>query len=90
MRRNHIHIREHNKWPLPNGRWEIRAVYKTYESDSYLRKYDFFADEEIIGGNKMKSTYCAKSHCILLSMSRANFNKHIGSEDQKKLKKYRN
>jgi|JI6StandDraft_1071083.scaffolds.fasta_scaffold33696_1 hypothetical protein len=38
----------------------------------------------------MKSTYYAKSHCVLLAMNRDNFNKYISSEDQKKLKKYRN
>lgn len=63
-------MREHNKWPLPHNRWEIRAVYKTYESDNALRKYDFFGDEEIIGGNQMKSTYEAKTHCVLLALTR--------------------
>lgn len=32
LEQNHIYIREHNKWPLPNRRWEVRAVYNSYQN----------------------------------------------------------
>ena len=30
IQENHIYIREHNKWPLPYRKWEVRAVYNSY------------------------------------------------------------
>ena len=32
LEKNHIYIREHNKWPLPYRRWEVRAVYNSFEN----------------------------------------------------------
>jgi signal-transduction protein with cAMP-binding, CBS, and nucleotidyltransferase domain len=42
---NHIYVREHNKWPMPNRRWEVRAVYNSYNQNKLMKRFDFFGDE---------------------------------------------
>jgi hypothetical protein len=42
---NHIYIREHNKWPLPHRKWEVRAVYNSYHKSNKMHQFDFFGDE---------------------------------------------
>ena len=45
---SHIYLREHNKWPLPHNRWEVRAVYNSFNKNRVLGPYAFFGDEEIL------------------------------------------
>lgn len=52
-------MREHNKWPLEGRRWEVRAVYNSFENAGMIKEYSFFGDEEIISALKIKSTYIA-------------------------------
>lgn len=87
---NQIYIREHNKWPLPNRRWEVRAVYNSFENSDLIKSYSFFGDEEIINALRLKSTYIASSHVILFSMDKDTFIDSLSTEDFKRLKKYRN
>ena len=41
---NHIYVREHNKWPMPHKRWEVRAVYNSYHQNRSVNRFDFFGD----------------------------------------------
>lgn len=90
QRVNHIYIRQHNKWPIEDKKWEIRAVYRSYEKHSLLKQFDFFCDEQIISGNRLRSSYIAKQHSILFSLTKQMFNQLLTTEDFKRLKKYRN
>lgn len=56
---SNIYIREHNKWPLPARKWEVRAVYNSYHKRNRLARFDFFGDEEIVTNSKFKSKYIA-------------------------------
>jgi hypothetical protein len=82
-------VKEHNKWPLSNNKWEVRAVYNSYNQSGTLKEYKFFADEEILDNIKLKSKYSASAFSILFVMKPQKFREHLNSEDLKRLKKYR-
>lgn len=89
MEENHIYVREHNKWPLPHRRWEVRAVYNSFNQNKLLRPFSFFGDEEIMENLKFKAKYVATVWTVLLKMSESDFYQHLNQEDIKRLKKYR-
>jgi signal-transduction protein with cAMP-binding, CBS, and nucleotidyltransferase domain len=86
---NHIYVREHNKWPLPNRRWEVRAVYNSYNQNKHLKRFNFFGDEELMENLKFKARYLATTWTVLLKMKEEDFYLHLNQEDIKRLKKYR-
>ena len=67
---NHIYVREHNKWPMPHRRWEVRAVYNSYHQNKVVKRHEFFGDEEIIENLKFRARYVAKEWTILFKMSK--------------------
>ena len=75
---------------MPNKRWEVRAVYNSFQNEGKLKQFNFFGDEEIINALRTKSTYVAESHLIVFSMSKETFINHLTNEDFKRLKKFRN
>lgn len=74
---------------MPNRRWEVRAVYNSFQQHSAIEKFDFFGDEEMMDNLKLKATFVASSWTILLKMSADDFFKILNQEDIKRLKKYR-
>jgi hypothetical protein len=86
---NHIYIREHNKWPLPHRKWEVRAVYNSYHKSNRMRRFDFFGDEEIISSSKFRSKYASVGCAVLFALPADRFEALLTSEDVKRLKKYR-
>lgn len=88
--KNHIYVREYNKWPVLARKWEVRAVYNSFQNSNIMAQYSFFCDEEIINLMRVKSTYIAKTHLILFSMDQELFLNSLSTEDFKRLKKYRN
>lgn len=67
---NHIYVREHNKWPLPNRKWEVRAVYNSYHKNNTMPQFSFFGDEELVSNSKFKSKYVTASWVVLFSMTK--------------------
>lgn len=70
---NHIYIREHNKWPLPHRKWEVRAVYNSYHKSNRMRRFDFFGDEEIISNSKFRSKYASVGCAVLFALPAEKF-----------------
>jgi hypothetical protein len=87
---NHIYIREHNKWPLPARKWEVRAVYNSYHKENKIKRFGFFGDEEIMTNSKFKSRYIASGWVILFVIEADKFMGLLTAEEGKRLKKFRN
>lgn len=74
---SHIYLREHNKWPLPNHRWEVRAVYNSHHKTRTLPEHAFFGDEEILENMRMRSKYTTHSCSVLLSLDADTFHSYL-------------
>ena len=82
-------MKEHNKWPLSNSKWEVRAVYNSYNKSELIRPHRFFCDEEILDNLKLKSKFSSRTWSVLFTTRADRFVAHLNREDLKRLKKYR-
>jgi len=74
---------------MPNRRWEVRAVYNSYNQNKVMKRYDFFGDEEILENTRFKAKYVANEPTIIFRMDSEAFYKLLNQEDIKRLKKFR-